>query len=389
MRKRRMAALLLGGCMLLTAGCQNKAEKAFSKGVEAYQSGNYEGALTYFNEAIQENPQKAEYYLEEGAAFMATEQYENAREAFSHAITDNGLAIVKENKKRALRLIGICYYREEDYKSAVDYFEKALEIPLLLELDSDINRYLAAAYEPAGMYEKGIARNTEILIEDPENVPSLMTRGRMYLELGENEKALSDFEKVIDVVGNSFEAQYGRYRAAGIPTLLYKQQDIMQEMAQIRGLTGEQNYYVAKLLFTYNMLDDALLKMQKAVQDGFMEAEYYVAEIYRKMEDSEEAVFHYRSYLENTQKEDAVIYNQMAICLMDAQKYSEAKQAISEGMQCENADKVVELYLSDIAVEEKLGNYNKAYEKAKAYVLIFPENPDMLREYEFLKTRAR
>lgn len=389
MKKRRIAVLLLGGCMLLAAGCQNKAEKAFLEGVEAYQSGNFEDALTHFDEAIQKNPQKAEYYLEEGAAFMATEQYEKAREALGHAITDNGLAIVKENKKRALRLIGICYYREEDYKNAIRYFEQALEIPLLLELDADIGKYLAAAYEPAGMYEKGIARNTEILDEDPENVQSLMTRGRMYLELGENEKALADFEKVIEVVGNSFEAQYGRYRAAGIPSLQSKQKEIMQEMAQIRGLTGEQSYYVARLLFTYNMLEDALLKMQKAVQDGFMEAEYYVAEIYRKTEDYKEAVFHYRSYLENTDTEDAVIYNQIAVCLMNEQKYSEAKQAILEGMQCENASKTVELYLSDIAVEEKLGEYNKAYEKAKAYASIFPENPDMLREYEFLKTRVR
>ena len=55
-------ALLCAGAVLLLGGC-GKAKEAYDKGMELAKDGKYEKSLPYFEEAIKESSEQAEYYI--------------------------------------------------------------------------------------------------------------------------------------------------------------------------------------------------------------------------------------------------------------------------------------------------------------------------------------
>ena len=77
--------MVLAGVMLLLclAGC-GKAEKYYEMGLASFEVQDYENALLYFSQAIDENPEKAEYYIEQGYTYVALERYEEARGVFKN-----------------------------------------------------------------------------------------------------------------------------------------------------------------------------------------------------------------------------------------------------------------------------------------------------------------
>ena len=142
MRKRVLTTVGTVGLLLMLAGC-GKAGEFYEKGQTAFAAGDYESALNYFSQALEENPNKAEYYLEQGYSLTALGRFEEARKAFSSAVVERDLELTRKNNKRAWRAIGITYYEEEQYEQAKSYFRKALEETFLPELNMDIRMYLA------------------------------------------------------------------------------------------------------------------------------------------------------------------------------------------------------------------------------------------------------
>ena len=102
MRMRLIGAAICVGIVLMLGGC-GKADKFYTNGQEAFSKGEYENALSYFSQALEKNPNKAEYYIEQGYAYIALGQYEEAREAFLSAIVERDLEITRKNNKRNYR----------------------------------------------------------------------------------------------------------------------------------------------------------------------------------------------------------------------------------------------------------------------------------------------
>ena len=70
MRKRVLTTVIVVGLSFFLAGC-TKAGEFFEKGQVSYSDGDYENALHYFSQAVEENPDKAEYYIEQGYCLTA------------------------------------------------------------------------------------------------------------------------------------------------------------------------------------------------------------------------------------------------------------------------------------------------------------------------------
>ena len=87
--------------MALT-GCNDGDEK-YDKGVKAFEAKNYESAAIYFSEAIEENPEVADYYIYHGMALIKTGNMEDAILEFDKAILDTDNQIVRRNNKKAYR----------------------------------------------------------------------------------------------------------------------------------------------------------------------------------------------------------------------------------------------------------------------------------------------
>ena len=79
MRVKKWALMgILCGTMVLLAGC-GKAQKAYKQAVALAENGSYEKAAASFKEAIAENKDKAEYYIDYGMTLNHLGSYKMER----------------------------------------------------------------------------------------------------------------------------------------------------------------------------------------------------------------------------------------------------------------------------------------------------------------------
>lgn len=133
---------------------------------------------------------EADAYVEQGMEALAREDFDGARaallEAEKHSPEDAGV----------LRAMGIVYYEEENYKEALDYFNRALsalEEGKEQAVREDILNYKADAELRSGAYEEARADYSQLISLDNESAEYYLLRGKAGLELGNAEEAVQDF----------------------------------------------------------------------------------------------------------------------------------------------------------------------------------------------------
>lgn len=123
MRKKKMKAAVISAmcaaCIL--AGCANAAKD----GTEALEAGNYKEAVTLFQEAAgsEDRDEAAQGYRGLGMAYYEQEDYASALEAFQNAL-DSGA----EQTPQLYNLIGICAMQTGDYASALSYIQSGIAL---------------------------------------------------------------------------------------------------------------------------------------------------------------------------------------------------------------------------------------------------------------------
>lgn len=120
-KKYVITVLLICICMMLTAGCAGPQKK----GTEALESGDYEEAMTQFEEASQSDDRKtsAGGYLGLGIAQYETGDYKSALESFQTAV-DKGT----EQTVQLYHLMGACAMQASDYETALEYIQAGLTL---------------------------------------------------------------------------------------------------------------------------------------------------------------------------------------------------------------------------------------------------------------------
>jgi len=376
------------GMLCLFSGC-GKAEEYFEKGLASYEAQDYETALLYYSKALDENPEKAEYYIEQGYTYVKLGQYDAAREALKSAIVDRDLELTKKNNKRAYRAIGISYYEEENYSAAKLYFEKALEEELLSELNADIRMYLADALECEGDYVAAIAVYDTLLEEQKTYSAGYRARAYMLYMLGEYEKSLADYDAAITLEPKNFDLYFGKYNVLEKLGRSAEQRQLLDVITSIENPSAEDAYFIAKARYFTGEHDAALEGLAKAAENGYEDAHYYMGEIYHKRSAYGEAVFHYKSYIDGDGARDAAAYNQMAVCLMKQGLYQDALDTVQAGQKLQDVLHGRQLLVNEVIIYERMGDYNTAYERAASYVRMYPEDEMIQRELKFLSNRVR
>lgn len=106
------SVFLLGGCG------KNPSEE----GLELLQEGQYEAALSKFEEAIEEEKNIDDAYRGAGIAKWELEDYEGARDAFENAL-DQGA----DESATLYNFLGSCEFRLGNYKMALNYYRLGME----------------------------------------------------------------------------------------------------------------------------------------------------------------------------------------------------------------------------------------------------------------------
>lgn len=99
-------------------------------------------------------------------------------------------------KKKALRSDALLYFKEEDYTKSIEYLEKALKIKTVfgLNLEEDMDCYLAESYFRMGDYEKAEQLYHKLQKKDPGNSLYYLLEGRCCTSCGDYEKAMQIFK---------------------------------------------------------------------------------------------------------------------------------------------------------------------------------------------------
>ena len=122
MRKNLMGVVLAGALAAVTlSGCSNP-QKA---GTEALEAGDYEEAKTQFQSLAgsDDRDRAAAGYRGLGMTYYEIEDYTSALEAFQQAV-DNGA----EQTAQLYNLMGICAMQNGDYASALEYIQSGLAL---------------------------------------------------------------------------------------------------------------------------------------------------------------------------------------------------------------------------------------------------------------------
>ena len=201
-------------------------EKYNNLGVKEYQKGNYDKAISYFNKAIELDPNNAVVYHNRGLVYFKTGSYYNT-EPFHKAISDFSKAIeLDSNYEDAYYNRGLAYNNlfhhyqklpaetfppeiEDKYHEAIADFDKVLELDpkYALAYAGKGNAYYRHEDSYEGMtkaiaeYDKALKSESLIIQKVGNNglAGVYASRARTCLHMEERDRTTSDYIKAMDL----------------------------------------------------------------------------------------------------------------------------------------------------------------------------------------------
>lgn len=388
MNKRTL--LLVLGMSVILGGCSKESPKdCYNNGMDFYKDGKYQEAAVEFEKAVTKNPDKAEYYIAYGMSLLETEDFAKAQIQFDKAISDKDNLIVHENNKQAYRGKGIACYEAADYENAAAYFKKALEIADMEELDTDILSYKAESEMKLGSYEEALKTYEELLKRKKSDALVYGKKAQVEYLLGQTEKALKDFDKAIELDSNNYDVYFGKYYMLMDKGETADAKTVLEKALAIKANTDEDYYNVAKIHFLQGQMEAARTELAASLEKGFTEAAYYLGQISEAEEEYSEAISNYEKYIAaEPDMKSASVFNQLGMCYMKTADYENALKAFEKGIALNDSLVMQTLKSNEIAAYENLKDFVQANEKVKAYVAAYPEDLQMKREADFIKSRT-
>lgn len=370
----------------MLTGC-GAAGSYYKSGKKYLANGNYEEAVKYFQLAISENPNRAEYYNDYGMALIGLTRYDEAIEQFDRVIIDKNIAIVLGNNKRALRGKGIAYFYNQDYKKAINQFEEALSISVLPDLDMDILYYKGKSLIYIGAYQQATDTYIEIIDRFGERAQALADRAYTYQKTGEYQKGLDDYDRAIALDINNYDYYFRKYYILREMGRDVDAKKVLDQAAEIEVKTKADSFSLAKIHFYQGLYDQAFPELSESFANGFVDAYFYIGEIYSYKKDYSTAKYYYEKYIEEGGIDIPEVYNQLASCLIKMEEYEQAIAYLETGIAFAHNDIIRVLLKNEIIVYEKLGDFEKALSKLQSYIAANPNDDDAKREKTFLLSR--
>lgn len=324
-------------------------------------------------------------YVKLGYEQLNNANYIEASNNFKMALENNQDAIM------AYRGLGICHMFFGEYAEAVDAFKMALHSSDSSpdDVDFDINYYLGVCYSKLGDHESAKERYDAILDLRPREVDAYMQRGAEYLYLRDSDRACADFEKAFSLRKKDYSLYIDAYNLlseSGFESIGIEYLNEVLEKED-RNLSEYDKGYIYYCLGNYstakNYLEQA--RSDSSNKKKGSETLLLLGRCYEELNDTAFAVNLYQTYLTNNP--DAKVYNQLCVALVKEGKYEEALDAVINGIELDSNDCRQQLLFNRIVVYEYLGDFDKARDLAVQYLVDFPSDETMAREYNFLKTR--
>lgn len=178
------------------------------------------------------------------------------------------------------------------------------------------------------------------------------------------------------------------YQQEDYETALEYQKDIVRTENLFSSLLEDDvNYYKADCYVKLEQYDKAIALYDQMIEKKPDDSKNYMMKgnCYMKKKQIKKALETYKMGYETTK--DTVLLPNLAYCYIKQESYEMAKKVVKEGLASEDESIKKELLFDEIVLYEKDMNYEKAYEKAKEYVKLYPDDEEGIKELTFLETR--
>ncbi len=351
-KKRRIRAAKTGAmllCMMLSAsGCGQKPEnKNIASGMELVEQYDFQGAMSFFEQALLNNEDFELAYRGQGIACMGLGNYAEAETAFLKSIENAGQQL-----------------------TALEY---------------DTNYYLASAYMKQGKYAQAEEIYSAVIALRKKEMDAYYLRACARLRQNRYDEAVADFEQAFSFDKDNLELltdAYVEMQAAGFgeqgQTYL-KEFMAEKEKKLSEGERGILYYYLGDY-------ENARIYLDSSISGNDSKLSLILGQTYEKLDNKNYAAIVYQSYLDANEP-NAAIYNSLGVCLMQQEKYEEAVKAFESGIGMGASDYLQELKFNMIVANEYSGDFAQAKKLMQEYLQAYPDDARAKKENEFLKTR--
>lgn len=312
--------------------------------------------LTLALSGCKETKEALESY-EEGLAYIETQEYKKAGEAFSKAVMDKDSKKVQSLNKKAYYGAGVAYYRQGKNKKALEEFEKALKISYLEGWNTQIRKYIIDIMCSQENYEEAYDSIVLVRKEQPEDFDLLFKEYFVLLELAKEEEA----------------------------------KEVLNGGLKIKGRGAEYDFDKAKIYYYLGNREKAKEGMTESAEKEMNEAYLFLGRICQEEEDCEGAIKNYNIYIKDADNPGGLVYNLLADAYIALEDYENAAASYEDGIALckENGDSIIkELLFNQIVLLENQGEFEKALKKCSAYLKAYPDDEAMKREFDFLDSRS-
>ena len=380
--------LALIGILIFVISNFGEANKLNSKGLEAYESADYEMANSYFTKAIEKDGTNYEYYLNKGMALSELKMYKDALTAFDEALehADNN-----SETQMVWRARGISLLYQGSYDEALEAFETALngKESRYSDTDIDILYYKAETLDKAGRFVDAVLVYSKI-VDSNASADAYMLRGMEYVKVGDYPSAESDLRTAIKKDKKNYDIYLALYHAL---TSQKKHDDaaaVLEEALKLGGNKGEALVNQGKIYMKLGEISKAEEKLLKALDKGEISANLALAQIQMEKTpaDYTAAVNYFETYLTSVTN-DAEAYNMYGLCLVEMEEYEKAEEAFTKGVALN--DRLMDRSISknQISAAEHAGHWANALEYIEVYLQKYSDDETAIKEKEFIQTRIR
>jgi tetratricopeptide (TPR) repeat protein len=328
--------------------------------------------------------------LDSGIKYIQDHEYQKAKETLEKALSQGA------SKHDCCRALGICSLEQGDYDSAIEYFKTALSSGngIIHDVDFDTNFYLAKAYYLNDDYSDAISVYNAILNLRKNDKNAIYMRGVCYLEQGDHDLAMTDFQTVMKLDPKGYD------RIIEIYQLLadngYEDEGI-EILEGVRDQNNMTNYELGQIAFYLGNNAEAqnYLELARNEKNDMDKSPIILllGQTGEKQGDYNYAISVYKSYLEEN-GEHAEIYNRLGLCEMqmavsynDISYYSMAINDFETGLALNDPNENKALLRNEITAYEYTGDFETANSLMSTYLSLYPDDEEAQREAVFIATR--
>ena len=282
---------------------------------------------------------------------------------------------------------GITYMATAEYAKAAEVFQKALDQSSgnIRDIELDICFYKAEAQFLSGDTEGAYETYTAI-INWNQSTDAYFLRGNLFLSEGNVTDAIADYEIATAGDSGNYDLYIGIYQ-----NLMDNEMDseAISYLYSALGIKGESAYDYLMRGRIYDMLSDeekAIESLNKAIEKGNADANFYLAEIYSEQGDTESEEQYYEAYLAGgTASADSLI--QMGESSMKSGNYANGLKYFLTAKDLGDASNPQQLDRDTIIAYEYTSDFETAYNLIQSYMENYPEDYDAEDELTFLESR--